>query len=287
MSSETLTIESPILNRNERLAAELRERFRAAGVYVINVLSSPGSGKTSTILATDARLRDRGLRSAVIEGDIASDVDAQTMKEAGIPAVQINTGGLCHLEGNMIGQAVDALDQGVGLENIDVIFIENVGNLVCPVDFDLGENLAVMILSVPEGDDKPVKYPGIFQHAGAQLLNKVDVAPAFDFDMAAYHAVLDDLNPTAPSLRRERAHRRGDGRVVRMAGQRDRGGPRLARPREGRAPSILAASACPTPQKASSGPPATDGCGNSYQSRWPLLRCFRRLRLTDPRVHQS
>ena len=198
MSSETLTIESPILNRNERLAAELRERFRATGTYVINVLSSPGSGKTSTILATDARLRERGLRSAVIEGDIASDVDAQTMKEAGIPAVQINTGGLCHLEGNMIGQAVDALDQGVGLANIDVIFIENVGNLVCPVDFDLGENLAVMILSVPEGDDKPVKYPGIFQHAGAQLLNKVDVAPAFDFDMAAYHAVLDDLNPAAP-----------------------------------------------------------------------------------------
>ena len=198
MSSETLTIESPILNRNERLAAELRERFRAAGVYVINVLSSPGSGKTSTILATDARLRERGLRSAVIEGDIASDVDAQTMKEAGIPAVQINTGGLCHLEGNMIGQAVDALDQGVGLANIDVIFIENVGNLVCPVDFDLGENLSVMILSVPEGDDKPVKYPGIFQHAGAQLLNKVDVAPAFDFDRDAYNAVLDDLNPTAP-----------------------------------------------------------------------------------------
>ncbi|HIU05509.1 MAG TPA: hydrogenase nickel incorporation protein HypB [Candidatus Coprousia avicola] len=197
MSSETLTIESPILNRNERLAAGLRERFRAAGTYVVNVLSSPGSGKTSTILATNERLRDR-YRAAVIEGDIASDVDAQTMKEAGIPAVQINTGGLCHLEGNMIGQAVDALDQGVGLANIDVIFIENVGNLVCPVDFDLGENIAVMILSVPEGDDKPVKYPGIFQHAGAQLLNKVDVAPAFDFDMAAYHAVLDDLNPTAP-----------------------------------------------------------------------------------------
>ncbi len=197
MSSETLTIESPILNRNERLAAGLRERFRAAGTYVVNVLSSPGSGKTSTILATNERLRDR-YRAAVIEGDIASDMDAQTMKEAGIPAVQINTGGLCHLEGNMIGQAVDALDQGVGLDNIDVIFIENVGNLVCPVDFDLGENIAVMILSVPEGDDKPVKYPGIFQHAGAQLLNKVDVAPAFDFDMAAYHAVLDDLNPTAP-----------------------------------------------------------------------------------------
>ena len=198
MSEETLTIESPILSRNERLAGELRERFRATGTFVVNVLSSPGSGKTSTILATDARLCERGLRSAVIEGDIASDVDAQTMKEAGLPAVQINTGGLCHLEGNMIRDAIDALDQGVGLENIDVIFIENVGNLVCPVDFDLGENLSVMILSVPEGDDKPVKYPGIFQHAGAQLLNKVDVAPAFDFDRDAYNAVLDDLNPTAP-----------------------------------------------------------------------------------------
>ena len=198
MSEETLTIESPILRRNERLAGELRERFRATGTFVVNVLSSPGSGKTSTILATDARLRERGLRSAVIEGDVASDVDAQTMKEAGLPAVQINTGGLCHLEGNMIRDAIDALDEGVGLENIDVIFIENVGNLVCPVDFDLGENLSVMILSVPEGDDKPVKYPGIFQHAGAQLLNKVDVAPAFDFDQDAYNAVLDDLNPTAP-----------------------------------------------------------------------------------------
>lgn len=197
MSEQTLTIESPILNRNERLAAGLRERFRATRTFVVNVLSSPGSGKTSTILATNERLRDR-YRAAVIEGDIASDVDAQTMKDAGLPAVQINTGGLCHLEGNMIAEAVDALDEGVGLANIDIIFIENVGNLVCPVDFDLGENLAVMILSVPEGDDKPVKYPGIFQHAGAQLLNKVDVAPAFDFDMEAYHAVLDDLNPTAP-----------------------------------------------------------------------------------------
>ena len=197
MAEKTVSIETSMLSRNERLAAGLRERFRAHQVYVVNVLSSPGSGKTSTILATNERLRDR-YRCAVIEGDIASDVDAVTMKEAGLPAVQINTGGLCHLEGNMIGQAVDALEAGVGLENIDVIFIENVGNLVCPVDFDLGENLAVMILSVPEGDDKPVKYPGIFQHAGALLLSKVDVAPAFDFDMGAYNGTLDDLNPTAP-----------------------------------------------------------------------------------------
>ena len=199
MAEKTVEIGSSILSRNERLAAELCERFVRTGTYVINVLSSPGSGKSSTILATNELLRDRyGLRCAVIEGDIASDVDAVKMKEAGMPAIQINTGGLCHLEGNMISQAIDALDAGVGLENIDVIFIENVGNLVCPVDFDLGENLAVMILSVPEGDDKPIKYPGIFQHAGALLLNKIDVAPAFDFDMEGYNRTLDDLNPTAP-----------------------------------------------------------------------------------------
>ena len=159
MAEKTIDIASPILSRNERLADQLRQRFKETNTYVINVLSSPGSGKTTTILGTNERLRDKaGLRCAVIEGDIASDVDAITMKEAGMPAIQINTGGLCHLEGNMIMEAVDAFDQAVGLENIDVIFIENVGNLVCPVDFDLGENLSIMILSVPEGDDKPLKY---------------------------------------------------------------------------------------------------------------------------------
>ena len=198
MSEKTVDINASILSRNGRLAARLRERFAATGTYVVNVLSSPGSGKTSTILATSERLREGyGLRCAVIEGDIASDVDAQRVKAAGMPAIQINTGGLCHLEGNMIEQAIDAFEAGVGLDAIDVIFIENVGNLVCPVDFDLGENLSVMILSVPEGDDKPLKYPGIFQHAGVLLLNKVDVAAAFDFDMEGYGRVLDDLNPTA------------------------------------------------------------------------------------------
>ena len=199
MAEKTVEIGSSILSRNERLAAGLRQRFVRTGTYVINVLSSPGSGKSSTILATNELLCDRyGLRCAVIEGDIASDVDAVKMKQAGMPAIQINTGGLCHLEGNMISQAIDALDADVGLDAIDVIFIENVGNLVCPVDFDLGENLAVMILSVPEGDDKPIKYPGIFQHAGALLLNKIDVASAFDFDMDGYSRTLDDLTPTAP-----------------------------------------------------------------------------------------
>ena len=210
MSERVIDLEKPILSRNDRLAAQLRERFRDTGTFVVNVLSSPGSGKSSMILATSARLRDDySLRSAVIEGDIASDVDAQRMKAAGMPAIQINTGGLCHLEGNMIGQAVEALDGAVGLSRIDVIFIENVGNLVCPVDFDLGENLCVMILSVPEGDDKPLKYPGIFQHAGALLLNKVDVAPAFDFNREGYNRILDDLNPTAPRF--EVSATKGDG----------------------------------------------------------------------------
>lgn len=205
----TIGIEQPVLSRNDRMAAELRGRFAKAGTFVVNVLSSPGSGKTTTILATNERLRAAGLSCAVIEGDIASDVDALACKQAGMPAIQINTGGLCHLEGNMIAQAVDALDAGVGLDSIDVIFIENVGNLVCPVDFDLGENLSVMILSVPEGDDKPLKYPGIFQHAGALLLNKVDVAPAFDFDLPGYNRVLDDLNPAAARFEVSARHGQG------------------------------------------------------------------------------
>lgn len=205
----TIGIEQPVLSRNDRTASELRGRFAKAGTFVVNVLSSPGSGKTTTILATNERLRATGLSCAVIEGDIASDVDALACKQAGMPAIQINTGGLCHLEGNMIAQAVDALDAGVGLDSIDVIFIENVGNLVCPVDFDLGENLSVMILSVPEGDDKPLKYPGIFQHAGALLLNKVDVAPAFDFDMPGYNRVLDNLNPTAARFEVSARHGQG------------------------------------------------------------------------------
>lgn len=205
----TIGIEQPVLSRNDRIAAELRGRFAKAGTFVVNVLSSPGSGKTTTILATNERLRAAGLSCAVIEGDIASDVDALACKQAGMPAIQINTGGLCHLEGNMIAQAVDALDAGVGLDSIDVIFIENVGNLVCPVDFDLGENISVMILSVPEGDDKPLKYPGIFQHAGALLLNKVDVAPAFDFDMPGYNRVLDNLNPTAARFEVSARHGQG------------------------------------------------------------------------------
>lgn len=195
---KTVDLVQPVLSRNDHVAAALRERLTMHGTFAVNVLSSPGSGKTTTILATHELLRQKGLTCAVIEGDIASDVDALACKAAGMPAIQINTGGLCHLESSLVSEAVEAFDVSVGLDTIDVIFIENVGNLVCPVDFDLGENLSVMILSIPEGDDKPIKYPAIFQHADALLLNKVDVSPAFDFDICRYNEVLDDLNPNAP-----------------------------------------------------------------------------------------
>ena len=159
-------------------------------------MASPGAGKTSTILATIAALRDR-YRIAVIEGDIASKVDAEKVKAHGIPAVQINTGGACHLESDMIKRAVDALP----LEELDLIIIENVGNLVCPTDFYLGENAKVMILSVPEGHDKPYKYPGIFQISEAVILNKVDTMPSSTSTRRSSREVVHSLNPTAPIFR--------------------------------------------------------------------------------------
>ncbi|MBE0416967.1 MAG: hydrogenase nickel incorporation protein HypB [Coriobacteriia bacterium] len=186
-------LSKPIFDRNERFAAENRALFNEHGVFVLDLLASPGAGKTSTILATIAALRDR-YRIAVIEGDIASDIDAQKIKAHGVPAVQINTGGACHLESDMIRRAVDALE----IAEIDLLIIENVGNLVCPTDFDLGEHAKVMILSVPEGHDKPYKYPNIFARAEAVILNKYDTMPVFDFDEAEFRDVVRRLNATVP-----------------------------------------------------------------------------------------
>ena len=188
-----IDLHKPILDKNDTLAAELRQRFAENHVYVVDLLASPGSGKTSTILATIDALRDE-FNIAVIEGDIASSVDAEKIKAQGIPAVQINTGGACHLESAMLKRAIDVLD----LERLDLIIVENVGNLVCPTDFDLGENSKVMILSVPEGDDKPLKYPGVFQVSDAVILNKVDTLPVFDFDRDAFYTSVRNLNPKAP-----------------------------------------------------------------------------------------
>lgn len=188
-----IDMKQPILDKNDRLAAENRALFAEKKVFVFNILASPGSGKTSTILATIEALRDE-FNIAVIEGDIASSVDSEKIKAQGIAAVQINTGGACHLESDMIKRAISVLD----LDNLDLILLENVGNLVCPTDFDLGENAKVMILSVPEGDDKPLKYPGIFQVAQAIVLNKIDTMPVFDFDQDAFTEHVKQLNPTAP-----------------------------------------------------------------------------------------
>ena len=191
-----IDLSRPILERNDTLAAANRAALAAAGTFALDVLASPGAGKTTTILATLAVLGER-FRTAVIEGDIASRVDAEKVKASGIMAVQINTGGACHLEADMVSRALDALP----LDELDLVVIENVGNLVCPIEFDLGQSARIVIASVPEGDDKPLKYPSIFAIADAVLLNKVDAAAAFDFDEAAFTEGVRALNGIAPIFR--------------------------------------------------------------------------------------
>ena len=190
-----IDLSRPILARNDALAEGNRARLAGTGTFALDVLASPGAGKTTTILATIAALRER-YRIAVIEGDIASKVDAEKVKEHGIPAVQINTGGACHLEADMISRALDAIP----LADLDLVIIENVGNLVCPTEFDLGQGARIVILSVPEGDDKPLKYPGIFATSEAVLLNKIDAAGFFDFDREAFVESVRRLNGSAPIL---------------------------------------------------------------------------------------
>ena len=191
-----IDLSRPILDHNDRLAAANRARLETAGAFALDVLASPGAGKTTTILATIAALRD-SLRIAVIEGDIASTVDADKIKAHGIPAVQINTGGACHLEADMVRRAYDALP----LDSLDLVIIENVGNLVCPTEFDLGQGARVVVLSVPEGSDKPLKYPGIFAQTDAVLLNKVDTMHVFDFDETEFTDSVRRLNGHAPIFR--------------------------------------------------------------------------------------
>jgi hydrogenase nickel incorporation protein HypB len=182
-----------ILKANDQLAAENREHFRAAGVFVVNILGSPGGGKTSLIEALHARLPiRRGL--SVIEGDVAGTLDADRLIAQGIPSVQIATEGICHLDANMISVASRELD----LAKCDWLFIENVGNLVCPAGFDLGENIRLVLLSVPEGDDKVIKYPTVFQSSNAVVVSKIDLLPYFDFRVERVRDDLSKLNPTAP-----------------------------------------------------------------------------------------
>ena len=182
-----------ILSANDQVARENREAFDATDTLVLNLMASPGAGKTSLILATAARL-PVGVRPGVIEGDLASRIDADKVAAQGIPVVQINTGGNCHLDAPMIRSALEELP----MAEIDLLFIENVGNLVCPAEFDLGADLAIVVASAPEGHDKPYKYPGMFAAADAVLLNKADVMAVFDFDLDFFHRGVAMVNPHAP-----------------------------------------------------------------------------------------
>ncbi len=175
---------------NDRAAEELRRRLAAQGTFLLNFMSSPGAGKTTTILATCERLSEH-FRVAVLEADIDSKVDAEKIAAAGIPAVQLRTGGFCHLDAAMVAKGLDALD----LTGIDLVIIENVGNLVCPAEFDTGAIKNAMILSVPEGDDKPLKYPLMFSVCDVMLVGKIDYLGLADFDVERLRGYVRRLNP--------------------------------------------------------------------------------------------
>lgn len=187
-----IEVKEDILSDNNSRAAEIREHLRKKKVFLMNLMSSPGSGKTSLVLRTIAALK-ASIRFGVIEGDIDSMVDAEKVSKEGIPAVQLRTGGLCHLDASMIASGLKELD----LESLDTVIIENVGNLVCPAEFDTGAVKNVMILSIPEGDDKPLKYPLMFSVCDAIIINKMDYFAGSDFDMPAFRQRIHNLNPKA------------------------------------------------------------------------------------------
>ncbi len=179
-----------ILEANEVIASQNRELFAEKGIYVVNLMGSPGAGKTTLLEKTLKRLKEKK-RIAVIEGDIATSRDAERIAAYAIPTVQINTGAACHLDGNMVRGGLKELD----LDQIDLLIVENVGNLVCPAEFKIGENDKVMIISVPEGDDKPLKYPLMFQVSSVLLLNKIDLLPYLDFDIERFQNDALKVNP--------------------------------------------------------------------------------------------
>jgi hydrogenase nickel incorporation protein HypB len=187
---QLIEIKEEILSDNKKEAENLRKLLKDRKTFLLNLMSSPGAGKTTLILKTIERLKDR-LRIGVLEADIDSVVDAEKVAKVGIPAVQIRTGGFCHLDASMVMRGLDAFD----LSSLDLVIIENVGNLVCPAEFDTGAVRNAMILSVPEGDDKPLKYPLMFSVCDVLLVNKVDYLNMSDFDMQALYARVRTLNP--------------------------------------------------------------------------------------------
>ena len=179
-----------ILDRNDQIAAELHGKLSSAGIFVVNLLGSPGCGKTSLLENTIATLKNE-ISIAVIEGDLFTAKDAQRIERHGVPVVQINTSGGCHLDANMVSSALNDLD----LASLDLLIIENVGNLVCPAEFNVGEDVKVTVLSITEGEDKPLKYPLIFKQASVVILNKVDLLPYTSFDMSAAINDITSINP--------------------------------------------------------------------------------------------
>ena len=185
-------VKQKVLAANIEAAAELRSGFVVARTLVVNLISAPGSGKTTFLERTVRELKGR-LRLGGLEGDIATERDAERLRRHGIPARQILTGGACHLDARQVRHAL--AEEGGALSNLDILFIENVGNLICPTSYDLGEDFKVVLLSVAEGDDKPFKYPGIFSKAAVAVLTKMDLLPHVDFDLAAVREQIRTLNP--------------------------------------------------------------------------------------------
>ena len=197
MTTRIVELRRGILKKNDELAAELRTRFTSAGVLVLNLVSSPGTGKTAFLERTLRELRARGAKAAALVGDLETDNDARRLAASGAPVRQINTHGICHLDAEMIGRHLEAWE-GVSLDGLNYLFIENVGNLVCPSSYDLGERIRVAMLSVTEGEDKPLKYPGLFNSSDAAVITKIDLAEpcGFNRDLA-----LRNINEIRPGIR--------------------------------------------------------------------------------------
>ena len=187
-----IEVKQSVFANNDKRAEEVRKQLKEKKVFLLNLMSSPGSGKTTTLSRTIERLKDE-LRIGVMEADIDSEVDAKTISELGVKAIQLHTGGMCHLDADMTMQGLEGLETG----DVDLAILENVGNLVCPAEFDTGAVKNAMILSVPEGDDKPLKYPLMFSICDVVLINKIDVLPYFDFDMEACKKNIWMRNPNA------------------------------------------------------------------------------------------
>jgi hydrogenase nickel incorporation protein HypB len=194
-ASMSVSVNERVLSENDRIAGRLRDRFAEQGTLVVNLISSPGSGKTSLLEATVVAL-GKDYRVGSLVGDVATERDADRLRALGIPASQILTGGACHLDARLVNTA---LSEG-GFEGLDFLFIENVGNLICPTAYDLGEDFKVALLSVTEGDDKPLKYPGIFFRAAVTLITKADLLPHVSFDLEGVRAEIRSLNPSGRIL---------------------------------------------------------------------------------------